>query len=274
MGNTTNLNLYVTESTDNPNFIDWRNELCGNENSNMTKIDEAVSSKMDKNNPVGTGSFAMNMSSGATLGEYAHVEGYDGIASGKYAHTEGYYNYATGEAAHAENSQNRANGDYSHAEGFQTTSEGEGSHAEGCSVYANGNWSHAECFYTRANGNFSHAEGNGAKANGEGSHAEGLYTIASGEEQHAQGRANIEDTEGKYAHIVGNGYWDTTAREYHRSNAHTLDWSGNAWFAGTVKMAEPTAEDDATTKKYVDETALGGLRFSLTADGLLHIERR
>ena len=215
----------------------------------------ATDSKMDKNNPVGTGSFAMNMSSGATLGEYAHVEGYDGIASGKYAHTEGYYNYATGEAAHAENSQNRANGDYSHAEGFQTTSKGEGSHAEGCSVYANGNWSHAECFYTRANGNFSHAEGNGAKANGEGSHAEGLYTIASGEEQHAQGRANIEDTEGKYAHIVGNGYWDTTAREYHRSNAHTLDWSGNAWFAGTVKMAEPTAEDDATTKKYVDETA-------------------
>ena len=234
----------------------------------------ATDSKMDKNNPVGTGSFAMNMSSGATLGEYAHVEGYDGIASGKYAHTEGYYNYATGEATHAENSQNRANGDYSHAEGFQTTSKGEGSHAEGCSVYANGNWSHAECFYTRANGNFSHAEGNGAKANGEGSHAEGLYTIASGEEQHAQGRANIEDTEGKYAHIVGNGYWDTTAREYHRSNAHTLDWSGNAWFAGTVKMAEPTAEDDATTKKYVDETALGGLRFSLTADGLLHIERR
>ena len=232
----------------------------------------ATDSKMDKTNPVGTGSFAMNMKDGATLGEDAHVEGFYGTASGKYAHSEGYYNYAVGEGAHAEGGQSWANGLYSHAECSRTTANGKGSHSEGYDTYANGNYSHSEGYYTSATGNYSHVEGNGAKANGKDSHAEGLYTIASGEEQHAQGRANVEDTEGKYAHIVGNGYWDTTAGEYHRSNAHTLDWSGNAWFAGTVKMAEPTAEDDATTKKYVDETALGGLRFSLTADGLLHIE--
>lgn len=33
---------------------------------------------------------------------------------------------------------------------------------------------------------------------------------------------------GNYAHIVGNGTSTT------RSNAHVLDWSGNAWFAGDV----------------------------------------
>ena len=34
----------------------------------------------------------------------------------------------------------------------------------------------------------------------------------------------------QYAHIVGNG-----DDEDNRSNAHTLDWNGNAWFAGDVK---------------------------------------
>ena len=37
-------------------------------------------------------------------------------------------------------------------------------------------------------------------------------------------------TRGKYAHIVGNG----TSRD-NRSNAHTLDWDGNAWYAGTLE---------------------------------------
>lgn len=34
----------------------------------------------------------------------------------------------------------------------------------------------------------------------------------------------------KYAHIVGNG-----ANDASRSNAHTLDWNGNAWYAGDVE---------------------------------------
>lgn len=38
------------------------------------------------------------------------------------------------------------------------------------------------------------------------------------------------DADGKYAHIVGNGSSSSA-----RSNAHTLDWSGNAWYAGTVE---------------------------------------
>ena len=58
---------------------------------------------------------------------------------------------------------------------------------------------------------------------------------------------------GTYAHIVGNG----TAEDA-RSNAHTLDWSGNAWFAGkvsagtTASPANPAAANDLTTKAYVD----------------------
>lgn len=69
-----------------------------------------------------------------------------------------------------------------------------------------------------------------AKAKGKASFAEGWKTIAAGDNQHAQGKYNIEDTANKYAHIVGNGTTDTK-----RSNAHTIDWDGNAWFAGTVE---------------------------------------
>ena len=85
------------------------------------------------------------------------------------------------------------------------------------------------------------------KASGEDSHAEGAGTIASGESQHVQGKYNVEDISNKYAHIVGNGNYTK------QSNAYTLDWDGNAWFAGGVELNSPngtryriTVADDGT----------------------------
>ena len=123
------------------------------------------------------------------------------------------------------------------------------SHAEGTGSIASGVVSHAEGIGSIASGYASHAEGNNTIANGEGSHAEGDRTIASSENQHVQGKNNIEDTENKYAHIVGNGMADTA-----RSNAHTLDWNGNAWYQGKLSQdGTPTEDKDLTTKKYVDD---------------------
>ena len=76
---------------------------------------------------------------------------------------------------------------------------------------------------------------------GDNSHKEGLGTIACSDNQHVQGKYNIEDTESKYAHIVGNG-----SNNASRSNAHTVDWSGNAWYAGDVKVGG-TSYDDGTS---------------------------
>ena len=120
-----------------------------------------------------------------------------------------------------------ATGDYSHAVGFDTTASGEISYAEGNGAIASGAVSHAEGDVTVASGLTSHAEGQGAVSSGKYSHAEGQYTIASGSCQHVQGKYNIEDPNDLYAHIIGNG---TSTTE--RSNAHTLDWDGNAWYAG------------------------------------------
>ena len=107
--------------------------------------------------------------------------------------------------------------------------------------------SHAEGAATTASGGASHAEGNSTTASGLRSHAEGTNTIASGDNSHVQGKYNVEDTEHKYAHIVGNG---TDYNE--RSNAHTLDWSGNAWFAGSVECTSIILKSSTagSTKKF------------------------
>lgn len=144
-------------------------------------------------------------------------------------------------------------GDNAHAEGYTTTAKGFASHAEGQSTTASGWAAHAEGAYVYATGNFSHAEGNYTEARGESSHAEGNDTIASKAYQHVQGKYNIEDTAtgAGYAHIVGNG--NGSAPE-DRSNAHTLDWSGNAWYQGNVKIGGTSYNDsNAKTLATIDD---------------------
>ena len=203
-------------------------------------------------------------------GKYAHAEGASTIASGDYgSHAEGSNTIASGVGSHAEGNCTTASGRYSHAEGASTIASGENSHAEGKYTEASGESSHVEGDNSHATGNFSHAEGGGTTASGENSHAEGASTIASSQNQHVQGRYNIEDTNNKYAHIVGNG------EDGKNSNAHTLDWEGNAWFAGKLTQeGTPTEGKDLVTKKYLDDkinntlvtTNISGTTLSLTTD--------
>ena len=141
----------------------------------------------------------------------------------------------------AEGYNTEASGNYSHAEGSNTTASGNYSHAEGSHTTASGDYSHAEGSTTTASGQCTHAEGQGSKANGRISHAEGFSTIASGNQQHVQGQFNIEDTSNQYSHIVGNGSIKG------RSNAHTLDWSGNAWYQGNIKTGGTSYNDAPNT---------------------------
>jgi hypothetical protein len=108
------------------------------------------------------------------------------------------------------------------------TTIGERSVALGTNVEASGTYSHAEGS-GRASGYYSHAEGAATTASGYYSHTEGSNTIARGDHQHVQGKYNVEDTNKKYAHIVGGG-----TSENKRKNIHTLDWDGNAEYAGDV----------------------------------------
>ena len=107
----------------------------------------------------------------------------------------------------------------------------------GTTVGAN---STAEGYMTEASGPFSHAEGQLTIASGESSHAEGYSTTANGKNQHVQGKYNIEDTTS--AHIVGNG-----SNSSNKSNAYTLDWSGNAWYQGNIKTGGTSYNDAPNT---------------------------
>jgi hypothetical protein len=185
-----------------------------NKDDSEIKID--TSNLVSKESPVFTGSISLGRKEGTAIGE-------NSVAIGKNVE-------ASGECSYAEGKNTTASGWSSHAEGEETKAKGQTSHAEGDNSIAEGISSHAEGSYAVASGITSHAEGEGTNAYGKTSHAEGSFTTASSNYQHVQGKYNIEDTENKYAHIVGNG-----KSGMERSNAHTLDWEGNAWFAGQVE---------------------------------------
>lgn len=136
-----------------------------------------------------------------------------------------------------------ASGYASHAEGYETEASGYYSHAEGYQTHATNPQSHAEGKNTWAKGSQSHAEGLDTWAYAQSSHAEGIGTTACSTGQHVQGKYNISDYSGTYAHIVGNGTDSVDGSAC--SNAHTLDWSGNAWYAGDVYVGG-TSQADAT----------------------------
>ena len=240
---TGNLDELETESKDN--LVNAINEAVLYTAQSLTEEQQAqaranigadLSTKMDANNPVGTGSFSMNRKAGTVVGVNSHAEGNDTTASGLFSHAEGCWATASGDSSHAEGYQTIASKNYSHAEGSYTTASGHSSHAEGSS--------------TTAIGYHSHAEGNYSTASGFSSHAEGSYTKATSDGSHVQGKYNIEDTSSIYADIIGNGASATA-----RSNAATVDWEGNAWFAGDVYTGSTsgTNKDEGSKKLATEE---------------------
>ena len=236
----------------NDNTIEFFNELLSIEeamgsNSLSTTnktivgaINELNELKVDKNDLIG----ASYNELGEIFNDYAN-----NIASGVLSHAEGASTTALGNNSHAEGENTVASGYNSHAEGESTTALAKDSHAEGYLTGASGYCSHAEGLsynkypntikassskdevitawdktkFSLAHGEASHVEGVNTLAAGMFSHAEGECTIATTKASHVQGKYNTKDTENKYAHIVGNG------ESYNiRSNAHTLDWNGNA----------------------------------------------
>ena len=205
--------------------------------------------------PVIKNSLSMGRKSGTTIGLKSVALGDDVTASGDYSYAEGYETTASGDYSHAEGFGTTASEAYSHAEGAGAVASEYSAHAEGFGTTASGYYSHAEGSLTTASGEGSHVEGYESVASGLRAHAEGQGTIAQRAYQHAQGAYNIADTAGSgpnyggnYLHIVGNGNEDA------RSNAHTLDWDGNAWFQGNVYVGG-TDQDTGSKQLATTDTA-------------------
>lgn len=236
----------------------------------------------DSSQSTGIASHAEGRSSNAA-GDYSHAEGYSSTAADEASHAEGYSSYAKGYAAHAEN-QSWAIGNYSHSEGvnypdarprhfsysvvdendltvFQIEPNSGAENYIEIGYYADFGWRDSirkviefdkdsliftieypldEYDYADTV-NFYVTFHSSGIASGDYSHSEGIGTIAGSQSQHVQGRYNLIDSNDRYAHIVGNGDGLTNPE---RSNAHTLDWEGNAWFQGEVYVGG-TSQDDA-----------------------------
>ena len=149
-----------------------------------------------------------------------------------------------------------ASGANATAFGSGTSASAASAHAEGNGAVASGSASHAQNDGTKATGDYSHAEGSSTEASGQAAHAEGTGTIAANRSQHVEGEYNVQDPSGNepsgrgtYQHIVGNGTSNSN-----RSNAHTMDWNGNAWYAGDVYVGSTSGTGmDNGSKKLATE---------------------
>ena len=93
----------------------------------------------------------------------------------------------------------------------------------------------------------------------------GEHLIAAGDDQIAMGKFNVEDANDEFAVIVGNGTADSA-----RSNALTVDWSGNLEAAGDVTDGSGNVLSDKADASDVKEIMVASVSLSsvtLTANG-------
>ena len=247
MEQSTNLGLnLITDSAEDKAmlFSVWRAKVAGNGNdSNMKIIDEAMG-EVNKHFPA-TGRFVSA----------------NGQANADYAVSEGSITRANGQSSHAEGNSTRANGQCSHAEGSATFANGYASHGEGisCSISEDAMCGHAEGLGCKTEGRYAHSEGHNTQAMGENSHTDGLGSYAAYRSQHVFGEYNTEDSKsdatasnrGNYVEIVGNG-----ADKNSRSNARTLDWSGNEELAGDITIKKGSSGEKKVSDIVSDVTGL------------------
>lgn len=179
------------------------------------------------NKSTGTSSTAMGSYCEST-GAYSFAGGTDTDSAGSgafgygyYCQASGYCSVALGYSCKTESSQSIALGYMAEVKGYTGIAMGYQAKTEGSEGVAIGS-------YNEAKGGQSLALGCHSSTSSYNSVAIGYYAKALSSHQTAMGKFNIEDTEGKYALIFGGGEYDTP------KNIFTLDWSGNAWFAGSI----------------------------------------
>lgn len=212
-----------------------------------TEVDKKLNSK----NPEGTGYIAMNdyyESSG--IGDYSSIFGADNVATKRSQHVVGEYSktdpttYAVKISEVVERTFNYYysamvadaytfdphTGYFTLINPTRTTF---GSIANRSNVYFIGNSSASTLALFYKVDDYSRAKGTDI-----------YYNI-----QELNKEKTPKDERGEYVHVVGNGVAYNA-----RSNAHTLDWEGNAWYQGDVYVGSTSGTDrDEGSKKLATE---------------------
>ena len=171
-----------------------------------------------------------------TDGSYSLALGANNEASSYYAVALGINCKASGISATAIGWVSKATADYAVSLGGANTASGNSSTAIGSSNTSSGYGSVALGLSNTASQIGALAIGQGNTASSATASAIGSYTIANAKSQFAFGEYNVADTastsnRGTYIETVGNGTADNA-----RSNARTLDWSGNMQLAGDLTL--------------------------------------
>ena len=219
-------------------------------------------------------------------GSYAHGEGHQTQANGWGSHSEGYYSIADGNYSHAEGLGTKAATIANHTQGtynipdeidetkvFYSSTAGYG---DGNVLTYNIDYilqvpesepqlNYKTGFY-EFEGEIKQVEAKNLKENDvvvfKTENINGYYRILSTElsedgtkitfncSMHTVG---TNSTMGKYITIIGNG-----SGGYSRSNAHTLDWDGNAWYSGDIYVGSTSGvnKDEGSKKVATEEFVL------------------
>lgn len=154
-------------------------------------------------------------------------------------------------------SRNTVNGNNSAVFGSGNNNSASGTAVAGYNNTVGENGYSSACFgaNNNVNGYENIMSGTNNESTGHYSSTFGRHLKNRGRAQFVVGEYNVRDSKGgnvergNYIEIVGNGTDDNN-----RSNARTLDWSGNETLAGKLTVgASPTNGMDVTTKQYVDE---------------------
>lgn len=227
----------------------------------------------------------------------SHAEGSYTTASGGVSHAEGNYTTASGETSHAEGYCTEAFGSSSHAEGDHTVASNKNMHTSGKYnvieprykiYYRTGNYffnKNAEYYcsdtYTlnQKTGKFTlnnaikkiftQCMGKYVSMDSVSENIDGVFKVlstASGSTANYYPcnyyySETLANDIGTYSHIVGNGTSDTE-----RSNAYTLDWEGNAWFAGDVYVhsTSGTNKDDGSVRLVTEDQLTSCVRLLIS----------
>ena len=231
-------------------------------------------------------------------GTGSHAEGHYTKASGSSSHAEGSYAKASGSSSHAEGNYTEAKANYSHAEGNFTVASTYSQQVSGrynipedqyrekitpnrtiwisnqsTVFYRSNAWTFntktgkysltdpEKCSFSEITTGMYYIIGND-NSNISMYYLTSLKSVSSGSKTYnctLYSVVNQEYEYGTYAHIVGNG----TSSEL--SNAYTLDWEGNAWFAGDVYVhsTSGTNKDDGSVRLATEDQLTDCVRLSI-----------
>ena len=216
----------------------------------INTVQITVDGKMDAENPIGTGVFSMNRTDNSEIGEYSSAIGLGTIADCAHQSTIGIYNCPSPTKYAVDISTTQGVTHFS--KNFYYSDEYTFDANSGYFTLVN-----AMKFSSRNEviGKYTLHSGSPDYSINNMLLITGIYTHGSGDSVlYRQYKSAPQTTEkGAYVHVIGNGTSDDS-----RSNAHTLDWNGNAWYAGDVYTGSTsgTNKDEGSkklaTEEYVD----------------------